>query len=91
MPQLTKGAQPILDELYGVIEAIQESAERGAQLATYNPPFAAKKHREILDLTIRLTLLVQKVRPFMERAAPTIEQQLAEIKERLEAIEQQQP
>lgn len=88
MPQLTKGAQPILDRLYGVADAIEEHAERGAQLATYNPPFAAKKHREIIDLTIELKLLIQQVRPFMERNAPTLEQRLAELEERLGAIEQ---
>ena len=88
MPQLTKGAQPILDRLVAVQKALEENSEIGAKHATYNPPFSGKKHRENLDLVIELKLLIQQVRPFMERGAPTIEQQLEEIKERLAAIEQ---
>jgi cell division septum initiation protein DivIVA len=88
MPQKTKGARPVLDRLYGTLDAMTEDATIAHKQAIYNSPFAKQKLGDILDSIAELKDIIRhQVEPFMERAAPQTEQRIAELEQRLAAIE----
>lgn len=86
MPQKTKGAPAVLADIETVLKQMTDAATTGHKYAIYNGPLAKEKLHTILDLLVELKRLVnEEVEPFMQRAAPRLEQRVAELEKAVAA------
>lgn len=87
MPQLTKGARRILEDVAATMAAIEEARQQGHKLAIYNPRYAQERLAEIGGLTERLRYQLRELEPLLERQAPQYDKRLEDLERRVERLE----
>ena len=89
MPQRTKGAPAVLAALEAILKDMTDAATTGHKYAIYNGPLAKEKLHDILDMLVDLRRIIDEdVEPFMQRAAPQLERRVADLEDKVRALEQ---
>ena len=92
MPQLTKNARRVLDQLDATLVDIADEARLGYDKARFNPDYTRDRLTAIQNDVAEIRKMIrQQIEPLLERQAPQYDKRLAELEARLARLEESEP